>query len=107
MAASDVRTVTYETDTGEEIFVLIKYEKNGREDDRYTDGGFGDENNFGCSSTVGRRRLKPRYVEKRYGTGNNTTVQRVYVKDLDSFTEIIQETTTVRYCGECYCPNNN
>lgn len=107
MAASDVRTVTYETDTGESVFIQIKYEENGRNNNRYEDGGFGDENIVGCSSSVGRRRLQPRFILKRYGSGASATVQRVFVKDLDSYAELILEETTVKYCGECYCPNNS
>lgn len=106
MASSIVRTVSYITDAGDEVQILIKYEDNGRAQDRLDDGGFDDENLAGCSSTVPRKRLFPRHIIKRYGTGQNATNQRVFVKELDEYLNLITESTTVRYCGECYCPNN-
>lgn len=107
MAATLSRIVTYETDTGEELQITIRYESALQATTRFTDGGFGTEDLDGCSSVTTRRKLKPRYIIKRYGSGNNATEQRVYVKNPSTFNNLITQSTTVRYCGECYCPNNN
>lgn len=107
MAATTARIVAYETDTGDEVQIQIRYETSLQASQRYSDGGFGTEDLSGCSPITVRRKLKPRFIIKRYGTGNNATEQRVYVKDLDTFSSLIRQNTTVRYCGECYCPAND
>lgn len=107
MAATTSRIVTYETDTGEELQILIRYETSLQATVRFTDGGFGTEDQSGCSPITVRRKLKPRFIIKRYGTGASATEQRVYVKNPSTFNTLINQDTTVRYCGECFCPSNN
>lgn len=109
MVARDSRAVEYDTDQDETIFIRIQYEEGlgVTPSQRFDDGGFGDQDLTGCRNIIERTVLKPRYIEKNYGSNTSPNIQRVYVKDLDTYISLIDEDTTIRYVGEQGCRLNS
>jgi hypothetical protein len=107
MADKVRRVVEYETDKGNKVLILVTYDTDDSATTRFTDGGFpnpsSNQNASQCSGIISRRYLKPRYLVKTYGSGENAKRLEVIYKTLSAFTTAIKVQGIVRYCGECYC----
>lgn len=105
MAEVFKETFEYITDKGEIFNILISYEVGldyATPQQRLTLGGFPTSNNNPkCLPTMRRRQLKPRWIKRRFGTGDNAKEYRVWVKTPQLFQQLINQDQTTYYCGEC------
>ena len=87
--------VTYTTDGDEDVIIKLNYEED-TSSERITAGGF-TLITSGCKTTVTRKQLKPRYIDRI----KDNKKERVYIKTHDKWVTESKKNDTVKACGEC------